>query len=93
MLMILSVFWIIYGVLGLCGIQNIPKQYKGTEQEKPYKRYCGITWLTLGLAWFIVEMVIMLLAIDIARPVEAIILFVFSIPSFAYNFIKGKEFR
>ena len=33
----LSVFWIIYGILGICGIQNIPEKYKGSDFEKEYK--------------------------------------------------------
>ena len=34
----LSVFWIIYGILGICGIQNIPEKYKGSDFEKEYNR-------------------------------------------------------
>ena len=47
--LVLSIFWIVYGILGLFGIENIPEKFKGTEYEKAYKRRGGISWIMLGV--------------------------------------------
>lgn len=48
-LLFMSVFWILYGIAGLLGIQNIPKRFKGYSWTKEYIRLQGITWLMLGV--------------------------------------------
>ena len=35
-LLIMSIFWIGYGILGIFGIQNIPAKYKGHSWTKDY---------------------------------------------------------
>ena len=42
-LLFMSVFWIIYGIAGIVGYQNIPSKYKGHSWTKDYIRCQGIT--------------------------------------------------
>lgn len=55
--LILSIFFIFYGILGLFGIQNIPEVYLDTEFAKSYKRFSGIGWLLLGIPYLVVWIV------------------------------------
>ena len=48
-LLFMSVFWTLYGIVGLFGYQNIPKKFKGYSWTKEYIRLQGITWLMLGV--------------------------------------------
>lgn len=49
---------VIYGCLGLFGIQNIPKRYRGTALEKPYKRFSAISLLILGIPWLLGDLLV-----------------------------------
>lgn len=48
-MLVLGVFWIGYGILGLIGIQNIPRKYKGTFLEKDYKKFSDRGYILLGV--------------------------------------------
>lgn len=37
-ILVLSIFWIGYGIVGLIGFQNIPAKYKGHSWTKDYIR-------------------------------------------------------
>ena len=45
---------LIYGILGLFGIQSIPTWVQGKSFEKEYKTDSGINFIILGLAWILV---------------------------------------
>lgn len=56
--LIIGAFWIIYGILGLFGIQWVPQKHRGKDYEKDYVRtrsmtylILGILFLVLGIAW------------------------------------------
>ena len=57
---ICSLFWIIYGLLGVIfGIQiNVPRKFRNTEHEKPYKRFMGLAYLLMGVSWFVVWLMV-----------------------------------
>ena len=50
-LLVMSLVWILYGIAGLLGFQNIPKTHKGRSWTKRFKRERGISWLLLGCPW------------------------------------------
>lgn len=56
-LLMMSVIWMIYGILGLLGIQYIPKKYRGTKVATAYKRFSGLSWFLLGFPWFLIWLV------------------------------------
>ncbi len=51
----MSLFWIINGILSLFfGIQNVPRKFKNTEYEKPYKKFAGFIYLLFGVSSFVI---------------------------------------
>ena len=48
-LLILGIFWTVYGIAGLFGWQRINDKYKGYDWTKKYIRCLGISWLMLGI--------------------------------------------
>ena len=48
-ILVLGIFWIGYGTLGLLGIQNRDRKYKGTFLEKDYKKFSDRGYLILGI--------------------------------------------
>ena len=57
-LMYMSLFWTLYGIAGLLGFQNIPAKFKGHSWTEEYTRKQGLTWLLLGLPYFLLSLVI-----------------------------------
>jgi len=91
-LLILSVFWIIYGTLGIFGIQNIPQRYKGSDFEKEYKKSRGIGWLLLGVPMFIFWLVVH--NMDIANKVPfMIVMIVIALPAIIYDVVAERKFQ
>ena len=52
---LLSLVLIIYGILGLFGIQSIKPEYKNHRWTKAYKRMRGIVWIALGVLWGVID--------------------------------------
>lgn len=53
-ILVLGIFWIGYGALGLLGIQNRDRKYKGTFLEKDYKKFSDRGYLILGILCIVV---------------------------------------
>ena len=89
----IGIFWCIYGILGLFGIQNIPEKYKrGTEFEKEYKRFRGINWLILGVSLLFLCLIIH------DRETQPICWYfleiaVAALPSIAFDWLAGGKYR
>ncbi len=45
----LSIIWVINGIAGLLGYQNIPEKFKGYSWTVQYKQMTGISWLILAI--------------------------------------------
>ena len=52
-LLMMSIFDICYGILGLFGKMNIPEKFQGHEWTKDYTRGMAISQLLLGIPWLI----------------------------------------
>lgn len=53
----ISLFWICYGIVGICGFQfAIPSKFKHQAWTKSYIRFQGIAWLLLGVPWLLVSL-------------------------------------
>lgn len=90
-LLIMSLFWVCYGILGIFGIQNIPNRMKNTEYEKEYKKFAGTGWLLIGIPWFVVWLVTH--NKNVTAIYLIIILAVCAIPSMVYTHIGEKKYR
>jgi hypothetical protein len=86
-----SIFWIIYGILGLFGIQNIPEECKNKSWTKQYKRSRGIGWLILGISWIVVYFI--LSAYEPGGLIIVAIIILVSIPSIVYSSYKEKKYK
>ena len=45
--------WLIYGIMGLFGIQLINDKYRGYDWTPTYIRCRGIAWILLAVPWII----------------------------------------
>ena len=84
--MYMSLFWTLYGIAGLLGFQNIPAKFKGHSWTEEYTRKQGLTWLLLGLPYFILSLVITRFfpKLDHSGIVYAAILLL-GLPAFVYS--------
>ena len=94
-LLFMSVFWILYGIAGLLGFQNIPAKYKGHSWTKDYIRSQGLNWLILGLPWFGFYLVrtFFLAEADITTGMSIVILLLLSIPALIFSVIYEKKYK
>ena len=86
-----SIFYLIYGILGLFGIQIISEEYKGKAWTKSYIRCCGAMWLGLGVPW----LAFYLIAHDMGLKnyVAAAIMLAISLPSFIFAVFFDKKYK
>ena len=94
-LLFMSVFWILYGIAGLLGFQNIPAKYKGHSWTKDYIRSQGLNWLILGLPWFGFYLVrtFLLAEAAITSGMSVVILLLLSIPALILSVIYEKKYK
>ena len=94
-LLFMSVFWILYGIAGLLGFQNIPAKYKGHSWTKDYIRSQGLTWLILGLPWFGLYLVrsFLLAEANITTGQSVVILLLLSIPAVVVSIVYEKKYK
>ena len=94
-LLVMRIFWIGYGVLGLFGIQNIPAKYKGHSWTKHYIRKQGITWLIVGVPWlaFYLVRTFAIPSADLNAGMEVLILIALSLPALIITIIWEKKYK
>ena len=94
-ILVMSVFWIGYGIVGLIGFQNIPAKYKGHSWTKAYIRSQGMNWLILGLPWFGFYLVrtFLLAELDITTGMSVVILLLLSIPALIVSIVLEKKWK
>lgn len=88
-LLFMGLVWLIYGVAGLLGFQNIPATHKRHSWTKRYKRALGLSWLLLSMPWLI------LWGIGQHQPIRHVVLLVFlcSLPSLIYTFLIDRKYK
>ena len=94
-ILVLSIFWIGYGIVGLIGFQNIPSKYKGHSWTKNYIRQQGITWLVLGLPWlgFYLVRTFFWSEANISTGTAVVILLVLAIPALITTIICERKYK
>ena len=94
-LLFMSVFWTLYGIAGLLGIQNIPKRFKGYSWTKEYIRYQGITWLMLGVPLLMLYLIVecFIPESDLNAELLVISMLVLAIPSIVFTYKWEKKYE
>ena len=94
-ILVLSIFWIGYGIVGLIGFQNIPAKYKGHSWTKDYIRKQGVTWLVLGLPWlgFYVVRTFFLAEANISTGMAVVILLLLAVPALITTIIWEQKYK
>ena len=88
---ILGMFWSIYGILGLFGVQIIPSKYKGKSWTKSYIRCCGVSWILLGFPWLACYLITR--SMNINYFIVLIIYITISIPSIIYTIAYDRKYK
>lgn len=90
-LLSLGIFWTFYGILGLCGIQRIPSEYKNKAWTKQYIRSCGIGWLMIGVPWILLYAA--LSRHPVSPPVMALLIVLLALPASIFSFCIEKKYK
>lgn len=53
-LIVFAIYYIIYGICGLAGIQQVPKKHKNKSYTQQYKRSNGLIYLIMGISWLLI---------------------------------------
>ena len=93
-ILFMSVFWILYGIAGILGFQNIPQKYRGHSWTKNYIRSQGLSWLILGLPWFGFYLVrTFLLTEAVTTGMSVTIMLLLSIPALIVSIVFEKKYK
>ena len=93
MILIMSTFWVIYGIAGILGFQIIRSEYKGHRWTKTYVRLLGVSWLMLGAPWLLVDRIAVDTAANIGTGLLCIILLALAVPSIVFTCLIDKKYR
>ena len=91
----MSIFWILYGIAGLFGFLNIPSKFKGYSWTKEYIRSQGITWILLGVPYFVLSFVLpaYLPNMDSRNSTVAIVIIALGMPAFIYSMVIDRKYK
>ena len=99
-ILIMSAFWVIYGIAGILGFQVIRSEYKGHRWTKTYVRLLGVSWLLLGVSWLLLgvpwllfDRIAVYTATNIGTCLLCIILLALAMPSIVFTFFIDKKYR
>lgn len=89
--MIMSIFWLVYGILGLLGVQVILEEYKGRTWTKSYIRCRGASWVILGIPWLFFYLIVR--DMEMNKLIWLIILAAISLPSVIYSIFFERKYK
>ena len=94
-LLFMSVFWTIYGIVGLFGYQRIPKNFHGYSWTKQYIRMNGISWLMMGVPLLALYAVVKIFfeEASLSAPLITCIVMLLSLPAIIYTFINEGKYE
>lgn len=79
----ISVFFLVYGIAGVLGFENIPEKYKYKSWTSDYIRMNGIANLLLGGGWFLLGFVLRALSPSLLQELGLGLLF--ALPAVGYG--------
>lgn len=89
--LMMGIIWTVYGILGLCGIQRIPLEYRGASFEREYKKKSGISWLLIGVPYLAACLALRHTALT--RKEFALTFGLLALPCIVYTYITNQKFR
>ncbi len=88
-ILIISLFWTAYGILGVLGLQvAIPKKFRGQPWTKAYIRKQGLSWVMLGVPFLVIALLWSTAEFWAALPVMVAC----AVPSLLYSRMIDKEY-
>ena len=87
----IGIFWIVYGILGILGIQNIPERYRYKSWTPDYMRANGIGMVIFGVSWVILGIVLKLRPLPLLPSLGLAV--VFSLPALVYALYADRNTR
>ena len=87
----MSIFYLIYGILGLFGIQIISEEYKGKKWTKSYIRCCGAMRLGLGVPWLAFYLIAH--NMNLKTHIAVAILLAISLPSLIFSCFVDRKYK
>ena len=91
----MSIFWILYGIAGLFGFQNIPSKFKGYSWTKEYIQRQGITWILLGFPYLVLSFVLPAYFPNLDRhnATVTIVIIALGMPAFIYSMMIDRKYK
>ena len=90
-LLSLSIFWIVYGCVGLFGFQIIPNKYKGFDWTKSYIRFRGASWLMLGVPFL--ALFLAARNFEMNAVIVMLLMVILALPSIIYSFVFERKYK
>ena len=90
-ILVLGIFWIGYGTLGLLGIQNRERKYKGTFLEKDYKKFSDRGYLILGILCIVAYLFSEIIDLPFWQAIIADIIIL--TPVLGYSIVEDMKFK
>ena len=89
--LLLGVFWTIYGLIGVIGFQVVPKRYRHKSWTRKYARLRGAGWIMIGVPWVLIYG--MAVGLSLPRFVMVLLFVLAAIPSLVYTLIIEKKYE
>jgi multisubunit Na+/H+ antiporter MnhG subunit len=90
-ILFLGVIYILYGLLGLVGVQRIPQEFRHRSWTARYKRVRGVGWLILGVPWCVLYLLIR--SAELPRFVVVLLLIACSLPGIVWSYRTERSYR
>lgn len=87
----LGIFWTLYGFAGVMGFQVINEKYRNHDWTASYIRYCGKSWLMMGIPWIILYLLTH--DKDIGKVALCLLILLCSTPSLVYTIINERKYK
>ena len=91
MVISMGIFYSLYGVLGLLGVQVISSEYRGKSWTKSYIRCRGVSWVIVGIPWLVFYLIVR--DMEINKLIWVVILIAISLPSIIYSIVFERKYK
>lgn len=92
-LLVMSIFYTVYGIAGLFGFQIIPEQYRGHPWTKEYMGSQGIAYLLIGVPWLLVCLLSDVCLSNVSHWGMILIVAVLAVPALIYAVANDQKYK